>query len=414
MKNKIVVTGMGVVSPVGIGLKPFWENLLAGKSGISHVTHFDASVLPTKIAGEINDFDPSLYVEKKEVRRMDRVTHFAIASAKMAFEDSGLDLAVENPDRIGVYVGTGVGGILTLGEQYNLAKEKGLNRVSPFFVPMMISNIPAGQISIALGLKGPSLTCVTACASSGNSVGEALRILQYGDADVMVAGGTEAAIQDLCFAGFCSMKAMSTRNDDPKKASSPFDAKRDGFVMGEGSAMLVLETEEHALKRGARIYCQLAGYSATCDAHHITAPSPGGEGVQRSMRQCLVEAGLGYSDVDYINAHGTSTPLNDQYETEAIKAVFAEHATSKLLVSSTKSMTGHMLGAAGALELIVSCLAIRDKIVPPTINYEDPQEGLDLDYVPNIARKCDVKVALSNSLGFGGHNATLLVKEYAE
>ena len=411
MKRKVVITGMGAVTPVGIGTDAYWEALLAGKSGIKPITSFDASVLPSRIAGEITDFNPELYISKKEVKRMDRITQLTLAACQMAVADAGLNLETEDRSRIGVYIGTGVGGIQTMNEQTGVLNSKGANRVSPFTVPMMIANMPAGQISITYGLEGPSLTVVTACASGSNSIGEASRMIERGDVDVMFAGGSEAAIEILAFSGFCAMKAMSTRNEFPEKASSPFDAKRDGFVMGEGSGMVILESEEHALARGARIYAELAGYASSSDAFHITQPAPGGRGAQLAMRNSLKDAGLATDEVDYINAHGTATQINDRVETEAIKAVFGDYS-KKLAVSSTKSMTGHLLGAAGAIELIAIAKAVQTDMIPPTINYEDPDEGLDLDYVPNQKRAKIVRVALSNTFGFGGHNATLVVKKY--
>lgn len=411
MKRRVVITGMGAVTPVGIGVETYWEALLAGKSGITHITSFDASELPSKIAGEVADFNPELYISKKEVKRMDRITQLTLAASHLALDDSGLNLDVEDRSRIGVYVGTGVGGIHTMNEQFHILNSKGPTRVSPFTVPMMIANMPAGQTSITFGLEGPSLTMVTACASGSNSIGEASRMIERGDVDVMFAGGSEAAIEILAFSGFCAMKAMSTRNDDPSKASSPFDAKRDGFVMGEGSGMVIIESEEHALARGARIYAELVGYASSSDAFHITQPAPEGKGAQIAMRNALKDAGLAVDDIDYINAHGTATQINDRVETEAIKALFGDYS-KHLAVSSTKSMTGHLLGAAGAVELIAIAKSVQTDMIPPTINYEDPDKGLDLDYVPNQKRAKVVRAALSNSLGFGGHNATLIVKKY--
>lgn len=411
MNKKVVVTGFGAVTPLGNDVETTWANLIAGKSGIRPVTLFDASLLPTRVAGELQDFDPNNYIDKKEVKRMDRVTHMTMAASKMAIKDSGLDLDSEDLERIGVYLGTGIGGINTFADQFTVMREKGINRISPFAVPMMIANMPAGHVSIAFGVKGPSLTCITACASGANAIGEALRMLQRGDVDVMIAGGSEAAVEQFSYAGFCALKAMTNRNDDPSKASCPFDIKRDGFILSEGSGMVILETEEHALNRKARIYCELAGYGASSDAHHITAPAPGGEGAARAMRLALKDAEISPDAVGYINAHGTSTQLNDKYETEAIKTVFGDYA-HKVPVSSTKSMTGHMLGAAGAVECIFISKTLVEGVIPPTINYEDPDPELDLDYVPNQFRKTDASVAISNSLGFGGHNACLVVRKY--
>lgn len=411
MRKQVVITGLGVVSPVGTGLDKFWSSLTGGVSGIRRVTRFDPANFSTKIAGEVTDFDPVNYIDKKEARRMDRFTQFAVAATSMAIKDAGLDLERENRDRIGVILGSGIGGIETLEEQARVLFEKGPGRVSPFFVPMMIANMGAGQVAISYRLRGPNVTSVTACASSTNAVGDAFKMLQWGHADVMITGGTEAPITPLAMAGFCSMKAMSTRNDQPEQASRPFDAGRDGFVVGEGAAILVLETLEHALNRGARIYAEVAGYGSTCDAYHITAPDPEGCGAANSMREALADAGLEPGSVDYINAHATSTPLGDKAEVTAIKKVFGEHAY-KIAVSSTKSMTGHLLGAAGGLEAMVCVLTIHKGVIPPTINYEQPDPDCDLDFVPNVARKAAVNVALSNSFGFGGHNATLVFKKY--
>lgn len=410
--NRVVVTGMGVISPVGIGLENFWQSLVEGKSGVGPITHFDASELSTRIAAEVKDFDAKDYIDRKEAKRMDRFTQFAVAAAKMASQDAGLEMEKLNSDRVGVFLGTGIGGIDTFEKQHKVLQDKGPGRVSPFFVPMMIANMAAGHISINLGAKGPNYTVITACASGTNAIGEAFKLLQRGDADVVITGGTEAAITPMSFSGFCSMKALSTHNDEPQKASRPFDKNRDGFVMGEGSGILILETLEHAKKRGASIYAEIVGYGATADAYHITAPAPEGEGGARAMSNALKDAGLNPSDIDYINAHGTSTPLNDKFETAAIKKVFGDNA-KKVAISSTKSMIGHLLGAAGAVELITSILTINKGIITPTINYEERDPECDLDYVPNEAREANVNYALSNSLGFGGHNATLIVKKFA-
>lgn len=414
MNNKrVVITGLGAVTPVGIGKDIFWKSLMEGKTGIGPITRFDASNYATQIAGEVKDFDYSLYIDKKEGKRMDRFAQLAIAASKLAMEDAKLDLDKENKDRIGTCIGSGIGGVETLHDQYKALFDKGPGRVSPFFVPMMISNMAAGQVSITFGLNGPNTAIVTACASGTNSIGDAFKIIQRGDADVMVAGGTEAAVSPIAVAGFCSMKAMSTRNQEPEKASRPFDKDRDGFVMGEGSGIVVLESLEHALARGAHIYAEVLGYGTNADAYHITAPAPEGEKAMECMRLAICDAGIKPEEVDYINAHGTSTPMNDRNETLAIKKLFGEHAY-KVAVSSTKSMTGHLLGAAGGVETIVCALAIANSEIPPTINYETPDEGMDLDYVPNVGRKAPVNVALSNSFGFGGHNATILLRKYAE
>lgn len=412
-KKRVVVTGLGVISPVGSGKEKFWENLTAGNSGIGPITKFDASEMPTRIAGEVKDFNVLDFIDKKEARRMDLFTQYAVSAAKMAVNDSKLDLEKVDLTRVGVILGSGIGGISTLEEQHKVLLEKGPSRVSPFMTPMMIVNMAAGQISIHLGAKGPNFTVVTACASGTNAIGDAFKYIQRGDADIVLTGGTESSITPLSFAGFCSMKALSTRNDEPTKASRPFDKKRDGFVMGEGSAILVLESLEHALKRNAPIYAEVLGYAATADAHHITAPAPDGEGAARAMALAIQDAQIKPSDIDYINAHGTSTELNDKYETLAIKDVFGE-ASKNVLISSTKSMTGHLLGAAGAIELAAVCLAIKDDIVPPTINYEYPDPDCDLDYVPNKARKKVINYAMSNSLGFGGHNASIVLSKFKE
>jgi len=411
LKKRVVVTGLGAITPIGIGKQEFWQALLEGKSGIAKITRFDPTDYVTKIAGEVKNFDATQYIDKKEAKRMDRFTQFAIAAAKMASEDAGLDLATEDLQRIGTVIGTGIGGIDTLNDQYKVLFDKGPNRISPFFVPMMIANMAAGQVSIAMGLQGPCSCVITACATGTNSIGDAFRIIQRGDADVMLAGGTEAAVSPAAMAGFCAMKAMSTYNEEPEKASRPFDKKRDGFVMGEGAGVVVLESLEHALARGATIYAEVGGYGSNADAYHITAPAPEGVQAAKCMELAIKDAGMQPVDVNYINAHGTSTPLNDKNETLAIKSLFGDHA-SKLAVSSIKSMTGHLLGASGGVEFIASVLTVLNDMIPPTINYEDPDPELDLDYVPNTARKQVVNVAISNNFGFGGHNATLLVKKY--
>lgn len=409
--RRVVITGIGAVTPVGIGKDAFWNALIEGKSGVGPITRFDVSEYTTKIAGEVTDFVVTDFIDKKEAKRMDRSTQYAVAASKMAIEDAKLDLDVENRERIGVIIGTGIGGMEALYEQYKVLFAKGPSRISPFLVPMMIGNMASGMTSIKFGLQGPSSCVVTACATGTNSIGDAARAIKYGDADVMVAGGTEAPISPAALAGFGSMKALSTRNDEPELASRPFDKDRDGFVMGEGAGIVILEELEHALARGAHIYAELAGYAYNSDAYHITAPAPGGVMAAKAMRQALQDGGIDPNEVDYINAHGTSTGLNDKNETMAIKEVFGEHAY-ELAVSSIKSMTGHLLGAAGGVECIAAALAIEQGIIPPTINYDTPDEGLDLNYVPNVAEKREVRVALSNSLGFGGHNATLALKKY--
>lgn len=409
--RRVVITGIGAVTPVGIGKDAFWNALIEGKSGVGPITRFDVSEYTTKIAGEVSDFVVTDFMDKKEAKRMDRSTQYAVAASKMAIEDAKLDLEAENRERIGVIIGTGIGGMEALYEQYKVLFAKGPSRISPFLVPMMIGNMASGMTSIKFGLQGPSSCVVTACATGTNSIGDAARAIKYGDADVMVAGGTEAPISPAALAGFGSMKALSTRNDEPELASRPFDKDRDGFVMGEGAGIVILEELEHALARGAHIYAELAGYAYNSDAYHITAPAPGGVMAAKAMRQALQDGGIDPNEVDYINAHGTSTGLNDKNETMAIKEVFGEHAY-ELAVSSIKSMTGHLLGAAGGVECIAAALAIEQGIIPPTINYDTPDEGLDLNYVPNVAEKREVRVALSNSLGFGGHNATLALKKY--
>ncbi|NMA69535.1 MAG: beta-ketoacyl-ACP synthase II [Desulfitobacterium sp.] len=410
-KKRVVITGMGIVSPLGNALETFWGNLEEGKSGIDLVTRFDVSNMPTKVAAEVKDFDPNQWLERKEVRHMDRFVHFAMAAAKMAVDDSQLDIEELDKKRCSVIVGTGVGGVTTLETQKEVLMNKGPGRVSPFFVPMMISNMAAGHISIAFGFQGTSHAVITACASATNAIGEAMRLVQHGYADVVLCGGTEAPIVPLAFAGFCSMRAMSTETENPQEACRPFDKRRSGFVMGEGAGILVIESLEHAQKRKARIYGELAGYGSTCDAYHITSPAPGGAGAVQSMKEALDSANIKPEEVDYINAHGTGTNANDVNETEAIKELFGE-AASKVAISSTKSMTGHLLGAAGAIEAIACTLAINNGIIPPTINYGEPDPHCDLDYVPNKSRKKDLKIALSNTFGFGGHNATIVVRKF--
>ncbi|MDR3587361.1 MAG: beta-ketoacyl-ACP synthase II [Desulfosporosinus sp.] len=411
LKQRAVITGMGVVSPVGNHLDEFWNNLIEGKSGIGLLTRFDTTDLPTKVAGEVKDFEPTEWINKKESRHMDRFAQFAIAAAKMALQDSGLDLAKVDKERAGAVMGCGIGGVITFEEQKEVLMTKGSSRITPFFVPMLISNMAAGHLSIEFGLQGSSMTIATACASATNAIGEALRIIQRGEADIVLCGGTEAPITHLAFAGFCAMKAMSTEKENPEQACRPFDKRRSGFVMGEGAGVLVLESLEHAEARGAHIYAELAGYGSTSDAYHITTPVPGGAGAIRAMQLALKDAGVSSEDVNYINAHGTSTGPNDSTETAAIKTVFGSYA-SKLAVSSTKSMTGHLMGAAGAIEAVICALSIERGAIPPTTNYGEADPECDLDYVPNIARQQEVNVAMSNSLGFGGHNATIVLKKF--
>ncbi|OQA92698.1 MAG: 3-oxoacyl-(acyl-carrier-protein) synthase 2 [Elusimicrobia bacterium ADurb.Bin231] len=411
MRKKVVITGLGVVSPIGSGKEEFWKSLMDGKSGVDLIKHFDTSKHSAKIGACINDFNPELYTDKKKARRMDRFVQFAFAASKLAVEDSGIDFTKETRTRCGVIIGSGIGGLNTIEEQSRVMFEKGANRISPFFIPMLITNMAAGEVAINYGLMGVNYAITSACASSTHCIGDALRLIRYGDLDVALAGGTEAAITPLGLAGFCSLKALSTRNDDPQKASRPFDAKRDGFIMGEGAGIVVLETEEHAKARGARIYCEIAGYGASDDAYHITAPEPNAVASSFAMSAAISDAGITAEDIDYVNAHGTSTELNDKSETGAIKKVFGEHA-KKLAVSSTKSMVGHLLGAAGAVEVIASSLSIERGIIHPTINYEFPDPDCDLDYVPNKPREKKVRAVLKNSLGFGGHNASLVLKAH--
>lgn len=410
-KKRVVITGLGCVSPVGTGKETFWNNIKAGVCGIGKVTNFDASEYQTQIAGEVKDFNAEDFIGKKELKRMDRFTHFAVAASKMAVEDSGLDTDSVDKNRMGVIIGTGIGGVETIEKQHKILLEKGNRRVSPFFVPMMIGNMAAGQVSIEFGAKGPNTNVCTACASGTHSIGDAFKIIQRGDADIMISGGSEAAVTGLAFSGFCNMKAMSTRNDDPEHASRPFDKDRDGFVMGEGCGILILEELEHAKARGAKIYGEMVGYGLTADAYHMTTPAENGEGAARSMQMAIDDAGISPSEIDYINAHGTSTYYNDLYETMAIKSVFGEDAY-KLSVSSTKSMTGHLLGASGAIEAVICALSVSEDFVPPTINLCEAGEGLDLDYTPNVGKEKKINYALSNSLGFGGHNATIVIKKF--
>ncbi len=411
--KRVVITGVGAVTPVGIGKDEMWKNIKAGVCGIDRITRFDPSEFACQIAAEVKDFNAADFMDKKEAKRMDLFVQYAVAGAKMAVDDSGLDVEKENPERMGCIIGSGIGGIQTLCEQHTKLMEKGPGKVSPFMIPMMISNMAVGQVSIMFNCKGINLTTVSACASGTDAIGQAFLAIQRGDADVILTGGAEATVCEISLAGFSSMKALSTRNDDPKGACSPFDAERDGFIMGEGSGIMVLEELEHAKARGAHIIAEVIGYGSTNDAYHMTAPAPDGEGGARCMAAAVKNAGIAPEQVDYINAHGTSTPYNDKYETAAIKTVFGDHAY-KLAVSSTKSMTGHMLGAAGGVEGIITALAIEDGYLPATINYKNPDPECDLDYVTNQGREADITYAVSNSLGFGGHNASIVLKKYAE
>lgn len=410
MKRRVVVTGLGIISPIGCAVDIFWDNLIKGKSGIGPLTHFDAAQYESRIAGEVKDFAPHPFISPKDARRMERFVQFGVTAAKNAIDDSGLNVSKEDPYRIGVLVGSGIGSLRIIEEQHRVILEKGPSRITPFLIPMLIVNMAAGHISIMIGVKGPNLCTTTACASGSHAIGEAMRIVQYGDADVMIAGGTESCISALGVGGFCALRALSTRNNEPERASRPFDKERDGFVMAEGCGIVILEELEHAKKRNARIYSEIAGYGMTGDAHHMTAPDPEGEGAARCMANALKDANLKPEEISYINAHGTSTPLNDKIESLAIKKVFGNFA-KKVAVSSTKSMLGHQLGAAGAVEFVICCLSIEKSIIPPTINYENPDPDCNLDYVPNKARHTKVNTCLSNSLGFGGHNATLCVKK---
>ena len=410
-QRRVVITGVGAVTPVGNTAEEFWQALLEGRSGIGPITRFDATGFETRIAGELKGFDPLKYIDKKDDRKFDPFLKYAVACAVMAVEDAALKTDRVDATRFGVLVGSGIGGLETLLDNYEALRTKGPDRVSPFLIPMLIVNMASGAISMRVGAKGPNTAVVTACATGNHAIGDATKIIQRGDADVMIAGGAEAIIIPLAIAGFAQMKAMSTRNDDPTHASRPFDAERDGFVCGEGAGIMVLESLEHASRRGARIYAEVVGYGMSGDAHHMTAPDPEGDGAARAMSAALRDAGLDPSAVGYINAHGTSTPYNDKFETLAIKRVFGEHAR-KLAVSSTKSMTGHLLGAAGGIEAIATTFAIHHGMLPPTINYEKPDPDCDLDYVPNHARKQEVEVALSNAFGFGGTNATLAFRKF--
>ena len=409
--NRVVITGLGSITPIGIGKENYWNSLLAGKSGIGYITRFNTENHDTKVAAEINEFNPLDFFEKKEAKRMDRFAQFAVAATKLALEDGKIDLDGLDKDRIGTIIGSGIGGIESLENEVIKYTQKGPNRVSPLFIPMMISNMAAGQISMNFGLTGASMTITTACASATHAIGESFRMIKHGYLDMAITGGTEASITPVAIAGFCSMKALSTRSDDPHKASRPFDKERDGFIMGEGAGILVLEELEHALKRGATIYAELVGYGASSDAFHITQPDPEAKGAVKAMSLALDDGSVNSNEIGYINAHGTSTYFNDKLETLAIKTLFKEHAKD-INISSTKSMTGHLLGAAGGIEAIATALSLKEGMIPPTINYENPDEECDLNYTPNKAVQRDINYAMSNSLGFGGHNATILLKKY--
>lgn len=411
MTHRVAVTGVGVVSPIGIGKDRFWASLVEGRSGVGPITRFDAGAFATRMAAEVRGFEPTAWMDRKEARRNDRFVQFAYAACRMAIDDANFPITPQNRNRVGVLIGSGIGGAETWEEQHRTLLERGPGRVSPFFIPMIIINMASGVVSILLGVKGPNSSVVTACATGGNAIGDAARIIQRGEAEAMLAGGSEATITPLSLAGFCSMKAMSTRNDEPERASRPFDAKRDGFVMGEGAGVVLLENLEAARRREAHIYGEVIGYGMSGDAYHITQPDPDADGASRSIRNALADARIDPSEVDYINAHGTSTPYNDKTETLAIKKAFGDHARA-LAVSSTKSMTGHLLGAAGGVEFIACALAIQHQLLPPTINYEVPDPDCDLDYVPNTARKATVRTAMSNAFGFGGHNAILILRAY--
>ena len=412
MGRRVVVTGMGLVIPTGIGVETTWKNVCEGKSGIGLLTRFDTNGFETKIAGEVKEFSPELYIDKKEIKKMDLFIQYAIAATKEALEDAQLNITPENSEHIGVIVGTGLGGLPSIEKYHKVLLERGPGRITPFFIPMLIANLASGQIAIQFGPKGPNTCVVTACATGAHCIGDAFRTIVYGDAEAMITGGTEANITPLTVGGFNAMRALSTRNDEPERASRPFEKNRDGFVIAEGAGILILEELQFALKRNAKIYGELVGYGYTGDAYHITAPSPDGDGAIRCMRMAIKDAGLKPEDIDYINAHGTSTPLNDLTETLAIKTVFGEHA-KKIPISATKSMTGHLLGAAGSTEAIFSILAIQDGIMPPTINYEEPDPQCDLDYVPNVARRQPLNIAMSNAFGFGGTNASLVFKKFS-
>lgn len=413
MDKRVVITGLGQVTNLGDSLEEFWTNIINGRSGISRISKFDTTDFASKIAAEINEFDSSKYLDRKDAKRMGRFTEFAVVAAEKALDNAELEITEDIAEKSGVIIGSGIGGIEVMENQVDRLINRGPKRVSPFFIPMMISNMAAGQVAIHIGAKGPNSNTVTACASGTTAIGEAFEIIKRGDAEVMVAGGTEGAVSRSAVAGFSSMKALSTQNDKPKKASRPFDKNRDGFVIGEGSGMVVLESREHAIKRGARIFAELTGYGMSADAHHMTQPAPDGEGAARAIKMAVEKSGIDPRDLSYINAHGTSTPLNDKYETMAMKKVFNDHAKN-IMVSSTKSMTGHLLGAAGGIETLITAMVINENIVPPTINYETPDPECDLDYVPNQARKVsNVKAAMTSSFGFGGQNACLILEKFS-
>jgi 3-oxoacyl-[acyl-carrier-protein] synthase II len=409
LSRRVVVTGLGAVTAIGHEVNAFWASLIAGQGGIRRITLFDPSEFASQIGAEVRDWDAALHMDAKEARRNDRYTHFGFVAANQAFADAGLDMAREDADRVGVMIGSGIGGMYTYESQLRVLAERGARKVSPFTIPSLIGNMCAGLVAIEHGARGPNFGLVSACATGTHALGEAAHTIRRGDADVMIAGGSEAAITPFAYASFCAMKAMSTRNDAPERASRPFDRNRDGFIMGEGAGVLVLESLEHAQARGARIYCELAGYAATCDAFHITQPDPEGKGLSMAMKRALASAQVAPEQIDYINAHGTSTPYNDKFETLAIKKVFGEHAR-RVPISSTKSMTGHLLGAAGGIESVIAVKTIQSQIIPPTINLEDPDPDCDLDYVPNVARSVPVRTVLSNNLGFGGQNAAIVFR----
>jgi len=414
MKRRVVVTGLGAISPVGNDVATTWQALIEGRSGAAPITHFDTSTFPVRFACEVKGFDPLMYMERKEAKRADVYTQFAVGAAVQAMTDAGLaDGTGYDPDRTGVIVGSGIGGLKSFEEQHDVFRERGASKISPFFIPMFIADIAAGIVSMRFNCRGPNYATVSACATSAHAIGDAFRTIQYGDAEVMLCGGAEATVTPMAIGGFANMKALSERNESPETASRPFDATRDGFVMGEGSAVLVLEELEHARRRGAHIHAEIVGYGATGDAYHLTAPAPDGEGAQRAMRRAMADAGLGPADIQYVNAHGTSTPANDLNETKAIKAVFGEYAAG-LNVSSTKSCTGHMLGAAGSLEFVASTMVVQKGVIPPTINYREADPDCDLNYTPNVAVQRDVDAVLSNSFGFGGHNVALAVRRFRD
>jgi 3-oxoacyl-[acyl-carrier-protein] synthase II len=410
-KRRVVITGIGMISPLGIGNDPTWQGLIEGRSGVDRITKFDATAYPCRIAGEVRGFNAENYVEKKEVKKSDTFIHYAVAASQMAVDDAALDTSKEDGDRVGVIIGSGIGGLPLIEEMHSKLLERGPSRISPFFIPGLIVNLASGQVSIRFGCKGPSSAPATACATGAHAIGDAMKVIRHDEADVMIAGGSEAVISALAVGGFSAMRALSTRNDEPQRASRPWDAERDGFVMGEGAGIVVLEEREHAIARGARIYCEITGYGMTSDAYHITSPSEDGDGMARVMTRALKDAGLAPSEIQYINAHGTSTEVGDKTETVAIKKVFGEGAYN-VAISSTKSMTGHLLGAAGGLESAIAAMVVKTGILPPTINYEVPDPLCDLDYVPNVARRAEVRNVLSNSFGFGGTNATLIFSKH--